>query len=165
MRRIFLFPTRTLVFHGFLPWFLTKLTALLMAGAKCIELAVRSSNLWWLIGLALCAGTAVWLATRYNTEIVAIQEVTLLCRRGALLTHEVTLPLWPLVLEIRQNLLGRALNYGTIRLQVNDTTIDLRNIAHIGLLRTAIAQRQTEILLSNRYERMQPGQHPRPRAA
>jgi hypothetical protein len=159
------FSPRTFVFYGFLPWFLTKVTVLLIVGAKCGELAVRWSSIWWLSGIAFCACGALLLVLRYNTEMIVVHEATLVCRCGTLLTNEMTLPLWPLVLEIRQNLLERALNYGTIRLRINGTTIELRNIAHVGFLRALIVQRQANILLSRQIDGPLPTPRDRPRVA
>src|SRR5438128_677901 len=100
MARTPLQPAHALVFHGFLPWFLAKITALLGIGAKCLEFAVRSSNRWWLVGVVLSLGAAVYLACRYSTEVAIIHDVNLICRRGALKIRETTVPLWPLKLEI-----------------------------------------------------------------
>jgi hypothetical protein len=141
-------PPNTLVFHGFLPWFLAKITALLILGAKFLELAGRSGSFWWLAGLGFCAGAATLLCLQYDTEVIIVHEAALVCRRGALNARETTMPLWPLTLDISHGLLGRIFNYGTVRLRFDDTTIQLRSIAPVRLLRTVIAQRQAEILLS-----------------
>jgi membrane protein YdbS with pleckstrin-like domain len=148
MRYSHFLPARRVVFYGFLPWFLVKVAALLMCGAMFIELSVRLGSLWWLLGLALCAGAAMMLTLRYNTEMLIVQHATLVCRRGTLLTHETTVPLWPIVMDVRQNLLGRALNYGTVQLRLNNTVVELRNIAHISYFCDIVAQRQADILLS-----------------
>src|SRR4051812_46200253 len=89
-------PPHTLVFHGFLPWFLAKIAALLIASAWLLQFAVRSGHLWLLAAVALGAARAVMLATQYNTEAIFVCEAIVLCRHGALRRRDTAVPLWPL---------------------------------------------------------------------
>jgi hypothetical protein len=139
--------TNELVFRPFLPEFLVKNALLLGVGAYFAFLSARSGHSWWLIGTALAAWSDLLVVCRYNTQAIVIRGFTLICRRGTLRVRENSFPLVRVDLETDQSLLGRIMDYGTVRLLVGNDIIVLRQIALVSKLQAVIAKRQTEMIL------------------
>jgi membrane protein YdbS with pleckstrin-like domain len=139
--------TNDLVFHPFLPIFLVKNALLLGIGAYFALLATRSGHSWWLVGSILTSWIDLLVVCRYNAQLILIREFTLICRRGTLRVRENSFPLMRVDLETDQGLLGRIMDYGTVRILVGSDMIVLHQVAPISQLRSAIARRQNEMIL------------------
>lgn len=142
-----------LVFRPFLPEFLLKNALLLGIGAYCAFLSARSGHSWWLIGTALAGWLDLLVVCRYNTQVILIHGATLICRRGTLRIRESSFPLVRVDLEIDQSLLGRLMDFGTVRLLAGNDIIVLRQIAFVSKLQAIIAKRQMETTLLQRVAR------------
>jgi hypothetical protein len=93
-------------FHTFLPWFLLKLSSLLLLGLLCLGLALQV-HLVWALGVLAVVYLAVTSAARFPTQAVVLRSTDVVFRDGVLWTSEQRVPLEQVALHIEQSLLGR----------------------------------------------------------
>lgn len=132
--------TEDIVFRPHYLGYLIALGSALGVSVACLTLAARQHPAW-LVGAILAIGMGLALASRYSAGTVIIRGLDLVFCSGVLTTRERSLPIWEARLEIRQSLLGRMLDAGTIIQQVGDARIIVR-VAQISALRRLIAQRK-----------------------
>lgn len=135
-----------IIFRAFLPWFLLKNTCLLMLATCSSIIAVRFGDVYWWAGTVFFLGCAVGLACRYSSHTVSIRGANMIILNGMFSVRERSIPLWHTQLEIRQSLLGRLFDYGTVYLQVEGMVLVMKTIASIRALRYIVTYRQQELL-------------------
>lgn len=137
-----------------LGFFLT-LAVLLGLGLACLALSVQLH--WaWLSGAALVALFGGRLASRYVIGVLALRGVELVVYQGAFVMREVTVPIWAARIEIRQSLLGRLLDAGTVVVEIDDRPLHLR-VAQLRAFRRLLAERKLQLLvLTERHPRVLP---------
>lgn len=133
-----------IVFRPHYLGYLIVLGVALGLGAACVGLAAQL-HLAWLGGVALAAGAALALASRYAAGSIIIRGLDLVIVQGAFITREVSLPIWEARLEIRQGLLGRLLDEGVVAQQIGGKRIVAR-VAQLRALRRLVAERRLSLL-------------------
>lgn len=143
----------TYIFRGYLPFFLLRNGLILGAGAACVGLAFALSGWWWLaVGGCALLGAAHTLA--YYTQAAIVSGDDIVLRAGVFRTVEVAFLVWQHDLWIEQGLLGRILDFGTIRHTTSQGGIALRRIAQLRALRWLVAERRRDALLLSLPERL-----------
>lgn len=138
-------PPGTYIFRGYLPIFLIKNGLILACGAACLALAQLSP--WWLLGVASCLVGGIVNAIAYSTTAVLIRGDDVVLRTGMFTMVEVSFLAWQHELRIEQSLLGRILDFGTIRHESVYGPMVLRRIAMVHALRLVIADRRQQALV------------------
>ncbi|PLS82486.1 MAG: hypothetical protein CYG59_04055, partial [Chloroflexi bacterium] len=128
-------------FHTFLPWFLLKLASLLLLGSLCLGLAVQV-HFVWALGVLGSVYLAVRSAARFPAQAVLLRSTDVVFRDGVLWISEHRIPLEQVALHIDQSLLGRILDYGTVRQRLGSGIVMIHDVANIRALRLLLADRQ-----------------------
>jgi membrane protein YdbS with pleckstrin-like domain len=135
-----------IIFRPFLPWFLLKNGCLLILATMSAFVGVRSSSMsWWIVTASLLVA-AIVLASRYSCRAVILCGTDMIVRTGVLFINEHYLPLWQSDLQIRQGVLGRIFDYGTLTLRAGEQVITMDTIASIRAFRYVVAFRRQELL-------------------
>jgi hypothetical protein len=124
--------------------FFLALAGILGAGLACLALGV-TQHPGWFAGAALAAYLGVALASRYTAGSLALRGYDLVIIQGRFVTREVAYPLWQVQYEIRQTLIGRMLDAGTVMVLVGNKPVRCR-VAQIRAVRRLVAERKLQIL-------------------
>lgn len=137
-----------MVFRPFQPWVWLNSSLLLGTSlALAVWALLAREPRWLLLPLALLAWMGL-LIFRHRAHMVVVSGASLICRRGLLRVRETTIPIARLNFEVRQTLLGRMLDYGTVRVAAPAGPIEMQQIASVHMLQSVIAERQTEVYLA-----------------
>jgi uncharacterized membrane protein YdbT with pleckstrin-like domain len=134
-----------MTFRPFQPWLWLNCTALTICSLAALALAVLARDRRWLLLVAPATLQVLVLIAQYHAHAITISGASLICRRGILRTRATTVPIVRLSYEIRHTLLGRLLDYGTVRIVTPSGPIEVRRIASIRMLQAIIAERQTDL--------------------
>lgn len=137
-----------MTFRPFQPWVWLNSAALLTISAMLAALALLAREPRWLL---LPLPLIVWMSlliSRHRATTVVVSGASLICRRGLLRVRETSIPIARVNYEIRQSVLGRLLDYGTVRVAAPAGPIEMQRIASVHLLQSVIAERQTEVYLA-----------------
>lgn len=133
-----------ITFHTFLPLCLIKNGLVITVGAACFFLGTRGSHTWW-IGTAIAILVGVRGALSYSACTITLYGHDLIFQFGVLNQRTVGVPIWEAQLDIRQSLLGRIFNYGTVRQQWGNEMIEVRSVAPMSILCRTISKRRQEL--------------------
>lgn len=135
-----------ILFRAFLPWFLLKISCLLMLATYSSIAAVRFGYVYWWAGTVLLLSGAIGLACRYSSRAVSIRDANVFILNGMFSVRERRIPLRYTDLEIRQSFLGRLFDYGTVCLHAEGRVFVMKTIAPICALRYLATSQQQELL-------------------
>jgi uncharacterized membrane protein YdbT with pleckstrin-like domain len=150
-----------LTFRPFQPWLWLQIGVLLILTCGTLALVALLGELRGLVIPIILALQIALLICRYRAQAIIISGVSLICRRGVLRVRERTIPLARVNYEIRQTLLGRIFDYGTVRVAANGEIIEIRRVASVHALQNLITERQTELYMAPYGWRLLDGRMPR----
>jgi len=137
-----------LMFRPFQPWLWLHVAALLLFNCGALVLALLLHDASWLLAIVPTALLLFLLICRYRAEAIIVNGASLICRHGLLRVREITIPIVRLNYEIRQTLIGRLFDYGTVRVVASAGILEIRSIESIQALQALIAERQTELYMA-----------------
>lgn len=121
-----------------------KLALILGGGAGFVKLGYTLHPAWF-GGVALAIYLGAALASRFHTGWLSLRGFDLVLYLGAFANREVSYPLWRVQIEIRQTLIGRMFNVGTVIVHVGDERTRCR-IALLRTFRRLVAERKLQLL-------------------
>lgn len=132
--------------------FFLSLAVILGVGLACLTLGFGQHPAWF-AGAALIAYLGAALVSRYTAGSLALRGFDLALYLGTFVTREVTCPLWQARITICQSLIGRALDAGTVIVQVGEERVQCR-VAQLRAFRRLDAERKLQLLaLAERHTR------------
>ncbi|NTU79082.1 MAG: hypothetical protein HGA45_06725 [Chloroflexales bacterium] len=124
--------------------FFLVLAGILGVGLACLTLGL-SQHPAWFAGVAIIALLGSALVSRYTAGSLALRGYDLVLYRGTFVAREVTCPLWEARIELRQSLIGRALDTGTVIVQTGETPFRCR-VAQLRAFRRLVAERKLQLI-------------------
>jgi len=124
--------------------FFLSLAVILRVGLACLALGFGRHPAWF-AGVACVAYLGGALVSRYTAGSLALRGFDLVRFRGTFVAREVTNPIWEVKTEIRQSLIGRLSDTGTVIVYPGGERVCCR-IAQLRAFRRLLRERKLQLL-------------------
>ncbi|NCC35488.1 MAG: hypothetical protein EOM24_26270 [Chloroflexia bacterium] len=144
----------TYVFRRYLPWIALRMMIYVWCAIIIVSVAIVVEQVVFATVALIPLALALLVFLRYRTEAVCIQGDLLILRYGVLAVRTYSLPLWTCTPDYHQQLMGRMLDYGTIRVGAEGSPLTMHQLANFTLLRTLIMSRQSAMMSTQTQRRV-----------
>jgi len=129
--------------------FFLSLAVILGVGLACLTLGFTRHPAWF-AGVPCVAYLGGARVSRYTIGTLALRGCDLVLFRGTFVAREVTCPVWEVKIEIRQSLIGRMFDTGTVIVYVGEEPVRCR-VAQLRAFRRLLAERKLQLLALNQH--------------
>ncbi|HEY0606725.1 MAG TPA: hypothetical protein VGD58_27650 [Herpetosiphonaceae bacterium] len=154
MQRTFTW-TKQYVFKSLLLGYLLQLFAVVGLGAHFLALYAQTGSIGWMVAVGVCAFAGSLLVWRYHAELVVIDNDEIVIYRW--LSQPIVVSIALNDIQVRQNVLGRLFDSGTLYVELEGKQRKLASIGMLSAFQYVVAERHDVIcqLLVARRQRIQ----------